>query len=65
MDEEFITIETASQITGLSSDALAQLRYRGGGPKFYKPTSRTVRYRRSEVVAWVDASARTSTSVPA
>ena len=65
MDEEFITPEAASQISGFSEQALAQLRYRGGGPKFYKPTSRKVLYRRSEVMAWVDASARSSNSVPA
>lgn len=58
MDEEFIHAGTVGEITGLSIGALAQLRYRGIGPKFYKPTPRKVLYKRSEVVAWVEASAQ-------
>ena len=42
MDKEFIQPETVSEITGLSVGALAQLRYTGQGPRFYKPTKRTV-----------------------
>ena len=65
MSEEFISQEIASEITGLSVAALAQLRYKGTGPKFYKPTVRSVRYRRSEVIAWVEASAQTRTGTVA
>ena len=61
MDGEFIQPSEASDITGLSVGALAQLRYQGTGPRFYKPTPRTVLYKRSEVVAWIEESARTST----
>ncbi|NNC12830.1 hypothetical protein HII28_13195 [Planctomonas sp. JC2975] len=49
------------EITGISIGALAQLRYHGAGPRFYKPTPRTVLYRRDEVLAWIEASARTKT----
>lgn len=62
MDTDFIDPDTASDIAGLSVAALAQLRYRGDGPRFYKPTARTVRYKRSEVIAWIEGSARTSTN---
>lgn len=58
---DFINPERASEITGLSVPALAQLRYKGNGPRFYKPTERTVRYRRGEVVAWLEASSRQQT----
>jgi predicted DNA-binding transcriptional regulator AlpA len=61
MPEDFISPEQASLITGLSTPALAQLRYKGTGPRFYKPTQRTVLYKRSEVVAWIEASATTRT----
>ncbi|MEQ1730308.1 MAG: hypothetical protein ABL982_18230 [Vicinamibacterales bacterium] len=61
MDGEFIQPSEVSDITGLSVGALAQLRYQGTGPRFYKPTPRTVLYKRSEVVAWIEESARTST----
>jgi predicted DNA-binding transcriptional regulator AlpA len=62
MEQEFIHPAEVTEITGLSIAALAQLRYQGRGPRFYKPTPRTVLYKRSEVVAWVEESAQTSTS---
>jgi len=65
MDEEFIQPSTVGDITGLSVAALAQLRYQGKGPRFYKPTPKTVLYKRSEVIAWVEASAQTRTGSPA
>ncbi len=65
MEEEFIQPTTVTEITGLSIAALAQLRTRGRGPKYYKPTPRTVLYKRSEVIAWVEASAHERTNVPA
>jgi predicted DNA-binding transcriptional regulator AlpA len=64
MEEEFVSPERVAKITGMSPAALAQLRYRGSGPQFYKPTPRTVRYRQSEVVAWMEASAFSRTRMP-
>lgn len=61
MEEEFIQPASVTEITGLTAGALAQLRYHGTGPRFYKPTPRTVLYKRSEVIAWVEASARERT----
>lgn len=51
----------------LSVGHLAQLRFigaaeHGKGPKFLKPTPRTVVYRESDVIAWLEASERTSTA---
>lgn len=51
----------------LSVSHLAQLRFkgaaeRGEGPKFLKPTPRTVVYRETDVIAWLEASERTSTA---
>ena len=65
MSEEFIQPAVVREITGLTLAALAQLRYQGKGPRFYKPTPRTVLYKRSEVVAWVEASAQTRTGTNA
>jgi predicted DNA-binding transcriptional regulator AlpA len=62
MDQDFIQPAEVGEITGLSIAALAQLRYQGRGPRFYKPTPRTVLYKRSEVIAWVEASAQTRTT---
>jgi hypothetical protein len=62
MDQDFIQPAEVGEITGLSIAALAQLRYQGRGPRFYKPTPRTVLYKRSEVLDWVEASAQTRTT---
>lgn len=57
MEEEFITPVRVRELTGMTLAALAQLRHRGQGPRFYKPTTRTVLYRRSEVIEWVEGTA--------
>jgi predicted DNA-binding transcriptional regulator AlpA len=62
MEQDFIQPTEVGEITGLSIAALAQLRYQGRGPRFYKPTPRTVLYKRSEVIDWVEASAQTRTN---
>lgn len=58
MDEPFIQAKEAGAIVGLSPAALAALRYQGEGPVYYRPTPRTVLYRRSDMIAWVEASAQ-------
>jgi predicted DNA-binding transcriptional regulator AlpA len=58
MEEKFITPVGVRELTGMTLAALAQLRHRGQGPRFYKPTARTVLYRRSEVIEWVEGTAR-------
>ena len=67
MEDDFILPASVGEFTGLSVGALAQLRYQGKGPRFYKPTARVVLYKRSEVIAWVEASAhdRADAGVPA
>lgn len=44
-------------IPGMTKVRLQDLRDRGRGPRYYKPTARTVVYRQSDVVAWIEASA--------
>lgn len=61
MTGEFIPATEVGEMTGLTIQALAQLRFTGKGPRFYKPTARTVLYKRSEVIEWIEASARTIT----
>ena len=61
MDSDFIPPIEVSEITGLSLNSLAQLRSHGTGPLYYKPTAKTILYRRSEVIAWIEESARIST----
>ncbi|HEY5222316.1 MAG TPA: hypothetical protein VIJ18_04600 [Microbacteriaceae bacterium] len=63
MTGEFIQPSEVVELTGLSQAALAQLRYRGKGPRFYKPTPHKVLYKRAEVIAWLEASVQTRTGV--
>lgn len=50
-------------VPGMTPNHLAQLRYRGTGPRYFKPTPRVVLYREEDVIAWIEASARTSTAL--
>lgn len=61
---EFVTPEEVCDlIPGMTKGKLAQLRLISGkGPRFYKPTDRTVIYKRSEVLAWVEESVMAGTA---
>ncbi|MEP3040717.1 MAG: helix-turn-helix domain-containing protein [Roseibium sp.] len=52
----------AAAFLGYSHRALQNWRVRGGGPVFIKVSSRSVRYRRRDLMAWVDARVCSSTS---
>lgn len=52
-------------IPGMTVPGLAQLRFRGQGPRFIKPSARKVVYRLSDVEAWLEANERTSTRASA
>lgn len=49
-------------VPGMTVGNLAQLRFKGLGPKFLKPTPRTVVYRYRDVIEWLEASERSSTA---
>lgn len=65
MQPEYITPEQVCElIPGMTKAKLAQLRLvELKGPRFYKPTGRTVCYERSEVLQWIAATAMTGTAV--
>lgn len=44
----------AADFLGYSVRALQNWRVRGGGPRFVKVSSRSVRYRRRDLLAWVE-----------
>ncbi|MCM3500627.1 hypothetical protein M3667_01880 [Microbacterium sp. P26] len=63
MNQKYITDQQVCDlIPGMTKTNLAQLRFNGKGPKFLKPTPRTVVYREADVIAWLEASERTSTA---
>ncbi|PJJ62172.1 helix-turn-helix transcriptional regulator [Compostimonas suwonensis] len=49
-------------VPGMTKSNLSQLRFKGRGPKFLKPTARTVVYRERDVIEWLEASERISTA---
>lgn len=48
-------------VTGMTEGKLAQRRYLGLPPKFYKPTPKTVLYKRDDIIEWIEGSAQTRT----
>ncbi|MEL5990748.1 helix-turn-helix transcriptional regulator [Microbacterium phosphatis] len=62
MEEYLSADEVTGLIPGMTKSNLAQLRFKGQGPKFLRPTPRTIVYRRTDVIAWLEASERTSTA---
>jgi hypothetical protein len=52
----------SAQVPGTTPQYWAQLRFRGTGPQFLKPSPRKVLYRWSDVEAWLESTARTSTA---
>lgn len=58
--EPFISIpEALSLLPGMTKNHLAQLRFDGKGPKWYNPVGRTIYYKASEVLAWVNGGSST------
>ncbi|MGT2462979.1 helix-turn-helix transcriptional regulator [Sinomonas atrocyanea] len=53
MDDTLLTPAQVAEMTGLTTGSLAQLRYLGRGPAFYRLGPRTIRYGRREVMAWI------------
>ena len=62
--EGLIDERRAAEFLSLSVRTLQGFRHRGGGAVFYRISSRCIRYRRSDLRAWVEARMRSSTSDP-
>lgn len=60
-ENEWLTLPQAATLMRMTKAAIAQLRYRGVGPKFYRLSAKTILYRRSEVIAWMESRACTRT----
>lgn len=52
----------AAKFLGYSVRALQNWRVRGGGPKFVKVSARSIRYRRIDLKAWIEARLQSNTS---
>lgn len=65
MTDKLLTIDEVCDRLSVSRGALAQLRYEGTGPKFIKLTAKAVRYRESDIEAWLDGRVRSKTAAAA
>ncbi len=54
----------AADVLCYSVRALQNWRHRGGGPKFIKVSARSVRYRRRDLMDWIEARTVAHTSQP-
>ena len=61
--ERLIHEQEAAQLLCVSFRTLQAWRVRGGGPRFCK-IGRAVRYRRRDLMTWVEGRARSNTSDP-
>lgn len=58
---EYMTTRDVADYTGLSQKFWAELRSKGDGPIYSKPSRKIVLYRRSDIDAWLASSLRRST----
>lgn len=60
--DRLINETEAASFVGYTIRALQNWRVRGGGPRFVKISARSVRYRRRDLLEWIEARLQTSTS---
>jgi predicted DNA-binding transcriptional regulator AlpA len=60
--EQLLNETQAADILCYSVRALQNWRHRGGGPRFVKVSARSVRYRYSDLVAWIELRTVSNTS---
>ncbi len=63
-DDDLITPAEVSKMVSLSVELLKKLRQRKAGPRFYKLSHRSVRYRRADVLAWLAERASPTPDAP-
>lgn len=56
-NDEWLIIDEAAELMRMTRAALAQQRYRGVGPTFYRLNAKTILYKRSGVLAWMESRA--------
>ncbi len=61
-DKILLTEREAADFLGVTARCLQAWRYRGGGPKFVRISSRCIRYRKDDLAEWVEERLRSSTS---
>lgn len=60
--DSLLNEKQAAAILNYSTRALQKWRHKGSGPKFIRVSTRSIRYRRKDLIAWMDERTRQSTS---
>ncbi|MBE7638692.1 helix-turn-helix domain-containing protein [Sneathiella sp. P13V-1] len=60
--DRLLTEKEAAAFMGYTMRALQNWRLRGGGPSYVKVSSRSIRYRYKDLVAWIEARIINNTS---
>jgi predicted DNA-binding transcriptional regulator AlpA len=60
--EQLLNETQAADILCYSVRALQNWRHRGGGPRFVKVSARSVRYRHSDLILWIESRTVSNTS---
>lgn len=60
--DALMTERQAAKFLGFSPRFLQMRRLQGSGPKYIKVSARAVRYRRRDLIEWIESRTRTSTS---
>ena len=60
-EPEYMSVQDVAAYTSLTPDFWNKLRCDGGGPRYVKISARVIRYRRSDVDAWMEERMRLST----
>lgn len=61
---ELVDEREAASILCYSVRALQNWRHRGGGPAYVKVSARSIRYRRRDLMEWIEARTVANTSQP-
>lgn len=59
--DQLITVPELAEYLGLSKQQLALMRVKGSGPRFLRASAANIRYRWSDVEAWLDENTHQST----
>lgn len=62
--DQLVNEDGAAAFLGYTIRALQNWRLRGGGPRFVKVSGRSIRYRRRDLIEWIEQKLRTSSADP-
>lgn len=60
--DRLLSESEAAKFIRYSKRSLQNWRVRGGGPRYVRVSARSVRYRRRDLLAWIEARLRSNTS---